>query len=83
MNQRPNIEELADRLSTLLPPGLNALKDELRDNIRAVLQQNLDQLDLVGREQFEATKQMLVNSRVKLEKLEARVAELEQQLQDS
>ena len=77
MNRKEQIEDLAERLSTLIPPGLHALRSELQENFRAILQQNLSELDLVGREQFEATRQMLINSRAKLEKLEARVAELE------
>lgn len=77
MNRKEQIEDLVERLSAMVPPGLNALRGELRDNFRAILQQNLEKLDLVGREQFEATRQMLVNSRRKLEELEKRIAELE------
>ena len=69
--------ELAERLSQVLPPGLNAVRNELKDNFKAVLQAQLSELDLVGREQFEVQKELLLRLRKRLDTLETRVAELE------
>ena len=69
--------ELAERLSQVLPPGLNAVRNELKDNFKAVLQAQLSELDLVGREQFEVQKELLLRLRKRLNTLETRVAELE------
>jgi hypothetical protein len=72
-----NIEELANNLSSLLPPGLRGLRAELEDNFKAVLRANLDKLDLVSRERFDVQAELLVRTTLKLEQLEARLAELE------
>lgn len=75
---RPNpVQELAERLSQVLPPGLASVRDELRDNFRAVLQAQLSELDLVSREQFEVQKELLLRLRQRLAELEARVESLE------
>ncbi len=75
---RPNpVQELAERLSQVLPPGLASVRDELRDNFRAVLQAQLSDLDLVSREQFEVQKELLLRLRQRLADLEARIETLE------
>lgn len=74
-----HLDELAYRLAQAIPPGLHGLRRELEDNFRAILQSNLDKLDLVSRDQFEASQALLEATRTKLDHLEARVAELEKQ----
>lgn len=75
---RPNpVQELAERLSQVLPPGLASVRDELRDNFRAVLQAQLSDLDPVSREQFEVQKELLLRLRQRLADLEARIETLE------
>lgn len=73
----PRLEELAARLAALLPPGLKGLRTELEDNFRTVLKANLERLDLVSRERFEAQAQALAAAREQLAQLEARLAALE------
>jgi ubiquinone biosynthesis accessory factor UbiK len=74
------IEDLAKRLSDSLPTGLTAIKEDLEKNFHAVLQSGLGALDLVTREEFEVQKAVLAKTRSKLEDLEKRVAEIEQQV---
>lgn len=74
-----SLEEMAERLAAVLPPQLGAVRDELRDNFRAVLQSQLSRLELVPREEFEATRAMLAQTRSQLEALEQQVAALEAQ----
>ena len=50
------IDDLARRLSNLVPPGLREGREELQQNFRSVLQSGLAKLDLVTREEFEAIK---------------------------
>lgn len=77
---KPNpVQDMAERLSQVLPPGLASVRDELRDNFRAILQAQLNELDLVGREQFEVQKELLLRLRKRVVELEQRVADLEQQ----
>ena len=71
------IDDLARRLSGLVPPGLREGRDELQQNFKAVLQAGLSRLDLVTREEFEVQRAVLRQTRAKLEALERTVAERE------
>jgi len=74
------IDELTQRLSGVLPPGANVLKEDMEKNIRSVLHAAFSKMDLVTREEFEVQAQVLQRSRSKLEALEKQVAELEAKL---
>ena len=74
------IDDLARRLSGLLPPGLRDGRDELQQNFKAVLQGGLAKLDLVTREEFEVQRAVLLRTRQKLDELQRAVAEVEAQL---
>ena len=78
-----SFDNIADLIANAMPPGLNHFKDDVEKNLHALLQSALSKLDLVSREEFEVQKAVLAKTRSKLEDLEKRVAELEQQvLQD-
>ena len=70
------LDELARRLSSLVPPGLREGREELQQNFKSVLQTGLGKLDLVTREEFEVQRAVLARSRDKLDALERSVAEL-------
>ncbi len=72
-----NIDELARRLSGLVPAGLRESREELQENFKAVLQSGLSKLDLVTREEFDVQRAVLLRTREKLEALEALVQQLE------
>lgn len=74
------IDELARRLSGLVPPGLREGREELQENFRAVLQSGLVKLDLVTREEFEVQRAVLLRTREKLETLERLAAQIEHRL---
>jgi len=73
------IDELARRLSGLVPPGLRESREEIQENFKAVLQSGLTKLDLVTREEFEVQRAVLLRTREKLEALEAQVRQIEAQ----
>ncbi|MCL1635898.1 accessory factor UbiK family protein [Luteimonas sp. SX5] len=75
-----HIDELARRLSNLVPPGLREGREEMQENFKAVLQGGLAKLDLVTREEFDVQRAVLLRTREKLEALERAVAELEAQV---
>ncbi|MCR6664261.1 MAG: accessory factor UbiK family protein [Luteimonas sp.] len=75
-----HIDDLARRLSGLVPPGLRESREELQENFKAVLQSGLGKLDLVTREEFDVQRAVLLRTREKLEELERTVAALEAQL---
>ncbi len=70
------LDELAHRLSSLVPPGLREGREELQQNFKSVLQTGLGKLDLVTREEFEVQRAVLARTRDKLDALERSVAEL-------
>jgi BMFP domain-containing protein YqiC len=72
------IDDIANRLAGAIPPGLNNLKEDLEKTFHAILQGALGKLDLVTREEFEVQKMVLAKTRAKLEDLEKRVTEMEQ-----
>ena len=72
------LNDLTQKISRLLPPELDTLKQDLEKNIRAVLQSAFQKLDLVTREEFEVQSELLIRTREKLEMLEKKLAEMEQ-----
>ena len=75
-----NLDELARRLSDLVPPGLSEARADLEKNFRAALQSGLGRLDLVTREEFDVQRAVLLRTREKLEALERTLGELEARL---
>lgn len=83
-----HIDDLARRLSGLVPSGMRgsgaeALRDELQQNFKSVLQTGLGKLELVTREEFEVQRAVLVRTREQLDALKDTVAALEAQLADA
>ena len=72
-----SLDELARKLADAVPPGLTALKNDLEQNFKAVLQGGLAKLDLVTRQEFDIQAGGLRRSRERLEQLEQRIAALE------
>jgi BMFP domain-containing protein YqiC len=77
MMDRQEIDRIALRLVSLVPPGLAQAQQDLRTNLHDVLTQGLRRLELVTREEFEIQSQLLARTRAKVDELERRVAELE------
>jgi BMFP domain-containing protein YqiC len=71
------IDDLARRLAGSLPEGLVALRRDLEQNFKGVLQSGLTRFDLVTREEFDVQSAVLRRTREKLAELERRLAELE------
>lgn len=68
------LDELAARIGKALEAS--PAKD-IEKNVKAMLQSGLARLDLVTRQELEVQLEVLRKTREKLERLEARVAELE------
>ncbi len=71
------IDDLARRLASAVPENLSALRRDLEQNFKGVLQGGLARLDLVTREEFDVQTAVLKRTREKLADLERRLAELE------
>ena len=72
-----HIDDLARRLSNLVPPGLKESQEELQQTFKSALQSGLGKLDLVTREEFDVQRAVLLRTREKLEALEREVQALE------
>jgi hypothetical protein len=74
------IDDLARRLSELVPPGLKDARADLEQNMKATLQAGLARLDLVTREEFDAQRAVLLRTREKIDALERSLGILEARL---
>lgn len=72
-----SLDELARTLTEAVPEGLRSVQKDLEQNFRSVLKAGLAKLDLVTREEFEVQEAVLARTREKLEALEKRLAEVE------
>ena len=80
MSTMQAIDELAQRLAELVPPGLKDARDDLGSNFKSALQAGLRRLDVVTRDEFDVQRLVLLRTREKIEHLERQVIALEQQL---
>lgn len=75
MNPMDTLQQLSQQMMSQMPEPVRQLSEQAQAQMKAVVQQNLAQLNLVTREEFDA--QMVL-----LEKAEARIAALEARLND-
>ena len=74
---RPQLDDLARQLADAVPRNLRAIGEDLEQNFRSLLLAGFERMDLVTREEFDLQAAVLERTREKLEKLEARIADLE------
>ena len=77
-SDRPTLDELARKLAESVPGSIKTVGDEMERNFKSLLQSAMARMDLVTREEFDVQMAVLARTREKLEALEARLAELEQ-----
>lgn len=70
------IDDLTRKLGESLPPGVAQKKEELENRFRAVLTGAFERMNLVGREEFDASCEQLAEARSKLRTLEERLEQL-------
>ena len=72
------LDDLANKLSKLIPAGVKDVQQDVERNIKSVLQSTFSKLDLVTREEFDAQVKVLARTREKLNAIEKRLAEFEE-----
>lgn len=77
MDKTNFLNDLQSKLSQVLE---SSPAKDIEKNVKTMLNQGFSKLDLVTREEFDIQAQVLAKTRVRLELLEARVAELEAKL---
>ena len=73
-------DDLARRIQASLPPGLDEVREDVTRNVRAIIAAGIARMDLVEREEFDVQSAVLARTREKLETLERRVRQLEEQI---
>jgi ubiquinone biosynthesis accessory factor UbiK len=74
--QTSQINQLAERIEALLPPGIKQVKNDFDNKLKTLLQQQLTKMDFVSREEFDIQTKVLARTREKLEQLEKRIEQL-------
>ena len=80
MLDNQTINQLSEKIHQLLPPGLQQVKSDFDARLKTLLQQQLANLEMVSREEFDLQQRVLERTREKLEAVEKRLHELEQTL---
>ncbi len=74
--QTQYINQLAEQIESLLPPGLKQVKQDFDEKLKKLLQQQLSDMDFVSREEFDIQSKVLARTRQKLEQLEQKIEQL-------
>ena len=77
MDQKNTFDDLAKKITGLLPSSVLQLQQDLESNVKALLQSSLSKMNLVTREEFDVQEALLQRTREKLDKLEKLLQELE------
>ena len=72
----PSLDELARRISSLIPGDVKHMQDDIENNIRSLLQSSLSKMNLVTREEFDVQSAVLQRTREKLEQLEKQLEQM-------
>ncbi|MCK4707931.1 MAG: accessory factor UbiK family protein [Gammaproteobacteria bacterium] len=72
------INLLAEKIESLLPPGVKQVKDDFDVKLKKLLQQQMSQMDFVSREEFDIQSKVLARTREKLEQLEKKLEQISQ-----
>lgn len=82
MNDIPNTPaDIIDRIMQTAKAALpDALSNDVRDNVKAAIQDVISDLDVVTREELDIQKEVLKKTRAKVDEMEGIIADLEKQL---
>lgn len=74
------LDDIASKLSDAIPQSVKNTGDEFAKQAKQILQSQLAKLDLVTREEFDAQTKVLQRTRLMLEELEKKLADIEAKL---
>jgi BMFP domain-containing protein YqiC len=63
-------KELVDGILSIIPKNTDAVKNDIKDNLKILLNDYLRKIDVVTREEFDVQREVLLKTRKKLEDLE-------------
>jgi len=67
------MKELLDNILNLLPKNTGEIKDDVKDNLKILINDYLRRIDVVTREEFDVQKAVLLKTRKKLEDIEQKL----------
>ena len=67
------IKELIESILNILPQNTKEIKDDVKDNLKILLNDYLRKIDVVTREEFDVQKEVLLKTRKKLDELEEKL----------
>ncbi len=67
------IKELIESILNILPQNTKDMTDDVKDNLKILLNDYLRKIDVVTREEFDVQKEVLLNTRKKLDALEKKL----------
>ena len=74
------IKEISDKIAQRLPVDVNILKDDAQRHVQSAVQSVLQKMDLVTQEDYDVQQAVLLRTREKIQDLELRIKQLEEQL---
>lgn len=80
MINKEHIEEFIQQASKMIPDDLSRFKKEIETNLRTTLSASLSKMDLVTREEYDIQTALLQRTRAKLDTLQKKLIEIEDQL---
>lgn len=72
-----NFDKVSEKLSDVLPSGLNSVKEDAKKNFKSILEATFAKMNLVTREEFDAQAAVLMRTREQIVVLEKQISELE------
>ena len=67
------MKELIESILNILPQNTKEIKDDVKDNLKILLNDYLKKIDVVTREEFDVQKEVLLKTRKKLDDLEEKL----------
>ena len=67
------VKELIESILNILPHNTKEIKDDVKDNLKILLNDYLRKIDVVTREEFDVQKEVLLKTRKKLDELEEKL----------
>ena len=78
---KEKIETIISDITKVLPDDLNLVKEDFEKNLRQTLNATFSKMELVTREEFDIQTSLLSRTREKIEVLQEKLLELEEQLE--
>lgn len=74
------LDELAEKIAKIIPPGFQELQSEIKKDIKAIMQSALTKLDLVSREEFDVQTKVLLRLKKQISDLEKQLDAIDKQV---